>query len=27
VQSTWDEEAPIILADVDKALRGTVGQA
>jgi integrase/recombinase XerD len=27
VQSTWDEEAPIILADVDKALQGTVGQA
>jgi integrase/recombinase XerD len=27
VQSTWDEDAPIILADVDKALRGTVGQA
>ena len=27
VQSTWDEDAPIILADVDKALQGTVGQA
>jgi integrase/recombinase XerD len=27
VQSTWDEEAPIILADVDMALQGTVGQA
>jgi integrase/recombinase XerD len=27
VQSTWDEEEPIILADVDKALQGTVGQA
>jgi hypothetical protein len=27
VRSTWDEEAPIILADVDKALQGTVGQA
>jgi site-specific recombinase XerD len=27
VQSTGDEEAPIILADVDKALQETVGQA
>ena len=27
VKRSWDEDAAIILADVDKALQGTVGQA
>ena len=27
VERSWDEDAPIILADVDRALEGTVGQA
>jgi len=27
VKRSWDEDAPIILADVDRALQGTAGQA